>query len=127
MTSDDDKKDLGDTKWNGEQNKKLEHSEFNEGFSSENIPADYNPAPMKTEQEINDRGEQVNVERARHEDASVNHDQSPVEKQSEGGNQQIENPKSYENKDRNYDTEDNRYPASHPDNHKNRGNINLGD
>ena len=126
-TNEQNKKDLGDKKWNGEQNRHLEHTEFNEGFSSENIPADYNPAPLKTELEINDRGESIAVDRARHDGASPNHETSPIEKLSEEGNQQIENPKSYQNKDRNYDLEDNRYPADHPENHRNRGNINLGE
>lgn len=125
MATEHDNKNLGDKKWNSEQNPNLDKKDRNEGFSAENIPADYNPAPLKTEMEINERGEHSTVQRARHEDASVNHDQSPVEKLSEEGNSAIENPKSFENKDRNYDTEDNRYPASHPENHRNRGNIDL--
>ena len=125
MATDQNEDRLGDKKWNSEQNPNLDHKEHNEGFSSENIPADYNPGPLKTEQEINERGEKSTVERARHEDASVNHEQQEYEKRGEIGNSEIENSKSFENKDRNYDTEDNRYPASHPENHRNRGSIDL--
>ncbi|MBF6607901.1 MAG: hypothetical protein ITG00_04090 [Flavobacterium sp.] len=119
-------KDLGDKKWNGEQNPNIEH-ERNEGFSSENIPEDYNPAPLKTESDIDSKGNPEIVQRARHEAVNPNHKKNPVQEPDyKTGNEIIEDPELMENKDRNYDVADNRYPSSHPDNKKHRGNINPG-
>ncbi len=122
-----DNQDLGDKKWNGEQNPNIQH-EKNEGFSDGNIPADYNPAPLKTELDIDTKGDPKVVKRARHEAANPNHKQDSVQDPDyKTGNEVIEDPELTENKDRNYDIADNRYPASHPDNKKHRGNINPGE
>ena len=116
--------DLSDKKWNSEQNPNTEN-EKNEGFSGENIPADYNPAPLKTEKDVDSKGKVHNVDRARHEDASTNHKQNKTDSSTEKGNEVIEDPKLVQHRDRNYDHASNRYPASHPENKENRGNINL--
>jgi hypothetical protein len=114
-------KDLGDKTWNNQQ--KPETHELNEGFSSENLPENYNNDAgkrMKNEIETDQFGYQKEVMRARfphqHDEIIDYHDNAEA----------IENKKSLENRDRNYDIEANRYPYSHPDNHKNRGNIDLG-
>lgn len=111
-------KNLGDKKWNNEQ-------KLNEGFSGENIPKNYNPSSenvaqrMKSEIETDQFGNQTEVKRARfpHDnDSPVGFDDNTV----------IENKQSVENRDHNYDSAK-RYPDSHPDNHENRGNIDLNE
>lgn len=127
MTNQDNNKDLGDKKWNDEGNARLEN-EQNEGFSGGNIASDYNPAPLKTEQDIDSKGKTHQVDRARNEAVQPNHDAPKVgDPKSESGNAKIEEPKRVENRDRNYDDASNRYPASHPENKENRGNMNLDD
>lgn len=114
---------LGDKKFNNEQG-------VNEGFSGENISENYNPAKLKTEYETDVNGNQVKVERARNMDNVAINDseaQNPNGNESPGIHTISENAKkkTVENKDRNSDITANRYPNSHPDNHHNRGNLNL--
>lgn len=98
----------------------------NEGFSGANIDADYNPAPLKTEQDIDMKGKQHTVERARNTSSDPNQKELKIEEpRSTNDNREIEEPKSVENRDRNSDVATNRYPASHPENHENRGNMKL--
>jgi hypothetical protein len=107
----------GDKKWNNAQS-----DELNEGFSGENLPDNYNPAELKPETETDETGNTKHVDRARNPDES---DRNRDDKSMALGNEDIENEKSLENRDRNYDPDPNRYPASHPDNHTNRGNMDL--
>jgi len=124
-----DNKDLGDRKWNNGQQKNAD-KEINEGFSGQNIPNDYNPSDEKVqnrlrdEQETDEDGNDKNVKRARHTDDDESHVASGESRNED--NSEIRNPKAAENRDRNYDSPD-RYPNSHPDNDKNRGNIKLDD
>ena len=102
--------DLGNKKINNEQ-------KVNEGFSGENLPEDYNPAPTKLQQETETdiHGNAKTVHRARHvEETPTSNDTGIEDNQSH---------KAVENKDRNSDIATNRYPNSHPDNQHNRGNI----
>jgi len=112
-------KDLGSKKINNEQ-------EINEGFSGENISKDYNPSKEKlnTEQETDENGNTKNVERARNQEQG---DRSWDENESlsRGVKSEEAQQKTVENKDRNSDIATNRYPNSHPDNHKDRGNMKL--
>jgi hypothetical protein len=108
-----DNEDLGNKKWNNEQ-------QLNEGFSGENLTGNYNPSDediskrLRTETETDENGHHEQVKRARHpEDDHYN----------SADNSEIENRRSLQNRDRNYDTNPERYPPSHPDNHENRGNI----
>ena len=110
-----------ETKWNREQPVE-QHRDLNEGFSKENLPADYDPSQMKSETETDEEGNIKVVERARFTDLS-GQETSDNAANSETGNEQIE--KQAQNRDRNYDPNPERYPPSHPDNHKNRGNIEL--
>lgn len=111
-----DTNDLGSKKINNEQG-------VNEGFSSQNIPTDYDPSKEKlnTEQETDENGNIKNVKRAR------NNDQSNGNDNNRGVISEEAQQKTVENKDRNSDIATNRYPNSHPDNHQNRGNIKLDD
>jgi len=111
-------KDLEDKKINNEQS-------LNEGFSGENIAADYNPAELKSETEIDANGNAVTVQRARNTDNTVSND-TPETGRNWNENESLSrevSAKTVEHKDRNSDITANRYPNSHPDNHKNRGNI----
>ena len=108
--------DLNDKKWNGEQSEKK--SEVNEGFSGKNLSEDYNPAKgkLKTEVEKDDEGNSETVKRARDvEDYDTN--------QSSGND--IKNQKKPENRDRNSDSDPNRYSDSNAENKKDRGNMKL--
>lgn len=108
-------KDLGDKKWNGEQETSKEA--INEGFSGKNLPNDYNPSKgkLKTEIEKDKDGNLNVVKRAR----SVENKSSDKESTDEN----LKNKKKPENRDKNSDIDPNRYPASHPENKKNRGNM----
>lgn len=103
-------KDIGNKKWNGEQGKPK--GEINEGFSGKNLPDDYNPSKgkLKTEIEKDAKGNSDVVKRARP-TKDVKTDES------------LKNKKNPENRDKNSDIDPNRYPSSHPDNKKNRGNL----
>lgn len=117
-------KDLGDKKINGKQ-------ELNEGFSGENIPDDFGSeaSRLKTEIETDAEGNKKTVERARNAEGTVpeenNRNWNENESLSRGVTTEEAVKKTVENKDRNSDITLNRYPNSHPDNHKNRGNIKL--
>jgi hypothetical protein len=102
--------DLGSKKFNNEQ-------EHNEGFSGENLPEDYNPKPgkLKADLEIDQDGNHSFVQRATSNATQTDHSDNMAE----------EHNKTVEHKDRNSDVAANRYPNAHPDNHENRGNINL--
>jgi len=108
-------KDLGNRKINNEQ-------KINEGFSSKNLPDDYNPADanLQPETETDENGNKKTVHRARNPES-----ESDGKGTSEGSQTAIQNEKTVENKDRNSDVASNRYPNSHPDNKKDRGNIKL--
>lgn len=98
-------KDLSNKTWNNQQK--------NEGFSEENLPSDYNPANEKglqPELETDEDGEKRIVERAR-DTATGPADNSAIRDK-------------FENRDRNYDHPD-RYPPSHPENKRDRGNMKL--
>ncbi len=126
MINSDNNKNLGGKKWNDEGNPNVKN-EKNEGFSGGNIPSDYNPAPLKTEKDIDAKGDAHFVDRARNEDANPNHKAPNIGDPQTADNTKIEEPNRVENRDRNYDDATNRYPASHPENKENRGNINLDD
>ncbi len=119
--------DLGDKKWNNLQKSEHVNDELNEGFSTENIPDDYNPSEeklqtqLRSEFETDEDGNQTEVKRARFVDP--NSPKGSDVQNPNADNKIIENKESLKNRDRNYDIEANRYPASHPDNYENRGNI----
>ncbi|CAM4079238.1 hypothetical protein [Flavobacterium weaverense] len=118
--------DLGSKKTNNKQN-------TNEGFSGENIPEDYNSATsnITEEVEIDANGNKKIVQRARNVDGSVA--SIPDEERNWNENESLsravssekEEMRTVENKDLNSDITAHRYPASHPDNHEDRGNIKL--
>lgn len=104
----------------GLQNKKINNEQkVNEGFSGENLPEDYEPAATKLKQELetDKNGDKSVVSRARITE------QPPAK--SDTGLDDNQTMKAVENKDRNSDIATNRYPNSHPDNHHNRGNMEL--
>lgn len=91
----------------------------NEGFSADNLPEDYNPAPAKLQQELetDKEGDTKTVNRQREPEG-----QTPKQ---DSGIRHNQNQKAVENRDRNSDPATNRYDANHPDNHKDRGNPKL--
>lgn len=113
-------KDLANKKINNEQ-------KVNEGFSGENIPADYNPAKgkLKSETETDENGNTKKVERARNPDSNTESHTSATANNTRGVNSEKDIEKTVENKDKNSDITPNRYPNSHADNHENRGNMEL--
>lgn len=110
-------KDLGDKKFNGQQTET--NKNMNEGFSGQNLPHDYDPSKgkLKSEIEKDDSGNQEIVKRARDVDNSNS-------KATTSG-EEIKSQKNPENRDKNSDSNPNRYPVDHPDNKKDRGNIDL--
>lgn len=114
--------DLGDKKINNEQ-------KVNEGFSGENLPKDYNPAAKKLQQETetDTDGNTKTVDRARHTEEPPEQDSrnwNENESLSRAVSPEKEAEQKVENKDFNSDSAK-RYTGSHPDNYKNRGNIEL--
>ena len=103
----------GDKTWN---------NELNEGFSGRNLPEDYNEQKprMTTEIETDGAGNEKEVKRAR-----FPHRQDDASLFPPPDNSVIENKKSLENRDRNYDIASDRYPHSHPESHRDRGNMKL--
>jgi hypothetical protein len=95
----------------------------NEVFSGENLPENYNPSQLKKETETDDEGNKTHVDRARFTDLAD--ESEPPESDKSTDSTDIENRESLQNRDRNYDVSPNRYPPSHPDNHTNRGNIEM--
>lgn len=110
-------KDLEDKKWNGEQDETK--GEINEGFSGQNLPKDYNPSKGKLKMEIekDQSGNATIVKRAR--------DVQEYDTEATTDSEDLKSKKNPQNRDKNSDTDPNRYPASHPENKKDRGNINL--
>lgn len=111
-------KDLGSKKANNEQ-------EVNEGFSTENLPENYNPSDAKLQQELEKKqdGSENIVNRARNVDAGERNWNENESLSRDIHADTIE--RTAENRDRNYDINPERYPENHPDNHTNRGNIEL--
>lgn len=116
MSSEKDK-DLNDKKWNGQQTDA--NKNVNEGFSGNNLPDDYDPSKgkLKAETEKDDSGEKETVKRAR----DVNNYDSEAATTGEG----IKSQKNPENRDKNSDSDPNRYDENNPENKKDRGNIDL--
>jgi hypothetical protein len=120
-------KNLGDKKWNNEQ-------EVNEGFSAQNLPNDYNNENplMTSELETDQFGNESEVKRARfphqHDEKLIfdTPDTRAAGELSEA-NSVIENKKSVENRDRNSDIATNRYPYSHPESRRDRGNFDVNE
>ena len=115
--------DLSKKKTNNKQN-------INEGFSGENVANNTNPdvSHLKSEVETDSHGNQKIVQRARNIEGTLeqNEDTTPVNLSSDIANVSEEQAKKMvENKDHNSDITANRYPNSHPDNKKDRGNIKL--
>ena len=111
-------KDLSPKKINNEQ-------EVNEGFSSDNLPENYNPSDAKLQQELEKKqdGSENIVHRARNVDTGERNWNENESLSRDIHADEIE--KMAENRDRNYDTNPERYSNDHPDNHANRGNIKL--
>lgn len=127
----DDPKDLGSKKMNNRE--KL--SPKNEGFSGENLPNNYNPSKGKLKPEV-EKDEEGNMEvqkRARDVDEEnavpvsqsdkTTRDDGKVIDKSRGTANEAEDMETAENRDFNSDTEEDRYPPSHPENKRNRGNM----
>jgi hypothetical protein len=116
--------DLGSKKINGVQ-KNIDESK------GKNIPHDKNPYDLELKKEVvtDQEGNKEVVERARNENEKIKEFSNQKETNSASGNRGVsteeEAEKTVENKDRNSDITANRYPNSHPDNHKNRGNMEL--
>jgi hypothetical protein len=130
----DDPKDLGSQKMNNQE----KPGEKNEGFSGENLPKNYDPSKdkLKTELDKKKDGSVETVQRARDVDEKqappvsqsdkTTRDDGAVVDKSRGTTNEKEDMETAENRDFNSDTEEDRYPASSPDNKKQRGNINPG-
>ena len=119
MIASENNKDLENKKWNGEQDS--EKSEPNEGFSGKNLPEDYNPSKekLKTEVDKDKDGNSDVVKRAR--------DVENYDSETTTSGENLKSKKNPENRDKNSDIDPNRYHSSHPENKKDRGNINLDD
>lgn len=135
-TGTDDPKDLGDKKMNNQQ----KTSDNNEGFSGENLPKNYDPSAdkLKTELEKKKDGSTETEHRARDTDekkappvssssSKTTRDDGEVVDKSRGTKNEEEDMETAENRDFNSDTEEDRYPAGHPDNKKQRGNPKAGE
>ena len=130
----DDPKDLGAQKFNNSE----KQGEKNEGFSGENLPKNYDPSKgkLKTELDKDTDGSTETVKRARDVDEKkapavsqsdkTTRDDGAIVDKSRGTANEAEEIETAENRDFNSDTEEGRYPALHPDNKKQRGNINPG-
>ena len=113
--------------------KDLDKQNINEGFSGKHM-ADKEKTQdsiLTDEVEIDADGNKTIVQRARNVDGSVAHipDEERTwnenESLSRGVTTEEEVMKTVENEDLNSDITAKRYPPSHPDNHKNRGNMEL--
>ncbi|WP_339920892.1 hypothetical protein [uncultured Flavobacterium sp.] len=122
---------------NKDINSKKDHDKqnTNEAFSGKHM-ADkekIQDSILTDEVEIDAEGNKVIVQRARNVDGSVAH--IPDEERTWNENESLsrgvateeEAMKTVENEDLNSDITANRYPTSHPDNHKDRGNMKLDD
>ncbi|MBP1224691.1 hypothetical protein [Flavobacterium sp. 1355] len=116
--------DLGSKKINGVQ-KNIDESK------GKNVSHDKNPDDLKLKKEVvtDQEGNKEVVDRARNENEKITEVSDQKGKNSASGNRGVvteeEAEKTVENKDRNSDITANRYPNSHPDNHKDRGNMKL--
>ncbi len=130
-TGTDDPKDLGSKKINNEE----KQSHKNEGFSGENLPKNYDPSKsrLKSEIEKDEEGNTETVKRARDVDekkaapvseSSKTNNNGDVVDKNRGTKNEAEDMETARNRDFNSDIEEDRYPASHPDNKKDRGNAN---
>lgn len=130
----DDPKDLGSKKINNNE----KEGELNEGFSGENLPKNYDPSTnkLKTELDKDEHGEVHSVKRARDvdekqappvslSDKATSDDGTIIDKNRGTANDE-EDIETAENRDFNSDIDEKRYPSSHPDNKKHRGNIEPG-
>lgn len=120
---------------NKDSKKDFEKQNTNEGFS-EKYMTEKDKAQdsiLTNEIEIDADGNKVVVQRARNVDGSIAHipDKERTwnenESLSRGVATEEEAMKTVENEDLNSDITANRYPTSHPDNHKDRGNMKLDD
>lgn len=134
ITGTDDPKDLGSKKINNEE----KQSPKNEGFSGENLPKNYDPSKsrLKPEMETDEEGNTETVKRARDVDEKKAPPVSESDKTNSNGNvvdknrgtkNEAENMETAENRDFNSDTEEERYPASHPENDRKRSDANPGE
>ena len=107
-------KDLGSKKMNGKQ----ESVSINHPNAS--------APPLQSEIETNTEGEKSVVKRARHMEHDIPisglHPSSALSAKPSAA-PEATGKKMVENKDKNSDITSTRYPNSHPDNHKNRGNL----
>lgn len=129
----DDPKDLGSKKINNEE----KMSPKNEGFSGENLPKNYDPSTgkLKPEVEKDEEGDMEIQKRARDVDEKkavpvsqsdkTTRDDGAIIDKSRGTANEAEDMETAENRDFNSDIEEDRYPPSHPENKRNRGNIDL--
>jgi hypothetical protein len=120
---------------NKDSRKDFEKQNTNEGFSGKYMTEKnkVQDSILTDEIEIDAQGNKVVVQRARNVDGSIAHipDKERTwnenESLSRGVATEEEAMKTVENEDLNSDITANRYPTSHPDNHKDRGNIKLDD
>lgn len=131
----DDPKDLGSKKINNQE----KTSDKNEGFSGENLPKNYDPSAdkLKTELDKKKDGDTEAVKRARDVDEKnappvsqsehTKRDDGAVVSKSRGTENEAEDMETAQNRDFNSDTDEKRYNATHPDNHRHRGNTHVGE
>ena len=120
---------------NKESRKDFEKQNTNEGFSGKYMTEKdkAQDSILTNEIEIDADGNKVVLQRARNVDGSIAHipDKERTwnenESLSRGVATEEEAMKTVENEDLNSDITANRYPTSHPDNHKDRGNMKLDD
>lgn len=114
---------LGTKKINGTQ------KDINEKGTNVSHDQDLNDPQLNREVVTDADGDKKIVERARNENENIQKKSSGVSNENPNSNRGVatdeEAEKTVENKDRNSDIEANRYPNSHPDNHKDRGNMKL--
>ena len=116
-------------------NKDLDKQNKNEDFSGKYMAEKdkVQDSILTDDVEIDAEGNKVIVHRVRNVDGSIAH--IPDEERTWNENESLsrgvateeEAMKTVENEDLNSDITANRYPTSHPDNHKNRGNMKLDD
>jgi hypothetical protein len=109
-----------------------EKQNVNEGFSGTNMdPKSNSPKSILVDEiEIDAEGNKKTVQRARNlEGTDTSTEEGKTSDENKSSNRGVETEeetmKTIENEDLNSDITANRYPASHPDNHKNRGNMEL--
>lgn len=111
--------ETGNRKWNNHQEDPSDHKQFNEGFSAENLPPDYNDAEMQSETESDKYGNERHTERNRFPETDA------AAMNSSADNATIHTGNRPTLRDTNYDNPE-RYPSSHPDQKYHRGNHNAG-